>query len=259
MGERGEPGPRGESGPEGTPGADGPKGEAGEPGPQGAAGAAGPAGAQGEVGPRGEVGPAGERGAQGERGEAGAIGMQGPAGVQGERGQDGTQGADGRDALMLDPLPGIDPAKGYMRGTYAEHRGGIIRALRNTDPMDHDGELARHGWTVAMNGIDSFEEETADEGRTIIRRTTMTNGKVITQTHKTAALIYRGVWKEGPHEPGDVVTWDGCAWHCGAPTDEKPIMGHASWKLMVKEGRRGRDGKDAGAEHDATGKPVKFR
>lgn len=213
-----------------------PVGERGEPGPPG------PQGERGEPGAHGQAGDAGASGPRGEKGERGEPGVAGRDGKDGRDGRDGADGTPGRDALDLEILPGIDETKTYPRGTFAEHRGGVILAVRNTDPMEA-GELARAGWTVVMNGIAEETEETLDDGRTIARRTIYTDGRVFERKVMTALLIYRGVWREGQHERGDVTTWAGSAWHCQEATTEKPGTSSA-WKLMVKSGR---DGRDAGA------------
>jgi hypothetical protein len=59
-------------------------------------------------------------------------------------------------------------------------------------------------------------------------------------------MLYQGVYTESTtYEKGDVVTWAGSTWHCHEPTTMKPGDGSASWKLMVKRGRDGRDGQNA--------------
>lgn len=63
-----------------------------------------------------------------------------------------------------------------------------------------------------------------------------------------AGLRYCGIFKKGAsYTRGDVVTWNGSAWHCnedviglGVPGDGSP-----AWTLIVKHGRDGRDGKGA--------------
>ena len=172
------------------------------------------------------------------RGKDGAAGGEGKDGRDGREGKDG---APGRDALDLTTLPEIDPAKGYPRGTFAEHRGGTIRAIRNTDPIITSLELA--GWVVAMNGIHAEQEEVSDEGRSVTRKTTYTNGREYVREIKTAVMLYRGVWREGEFLRGDVATWGGSAWHCQNKTTDKPGGDSPGWKMMVKEGARGRDAK----------------
>lgn len=56
-------------------------------------------------------------------------------------------------------------------------------------------------------------------------------------------LRYCGVHVEGAsYDPGNLVTWQGSMWHCQEPTTDAPGQGPA-WKLAVKKGRDGRDGK----------------
>lgn len=248
-GDIGEPGATGPAGPKGDAGPPGVKGDAGPAGAQGERGAAGERGEKGEPGDRGADGPAGVQGkegpagARGEKGEAGAAGAPGTDGREGKDGRDGREGKDGapgRDALEIDILPGIEESKSYPRGTFAEHRGGVIRAIRNTDPITDS--LDKAGWVVSMNGIADFSEEILDEGRTIKRTTFFTGGRAVIQEFKTSMVLYRGVWREGEFQRGDVATWSGCSWHCEKTTSDKPGTSDA-WKMMVKSGRDGKDGK----------------
>ena len=56
-------------------------------------------------------------------------------------------------------------------------------------------------------------------------------------------MRYRGVYQEATaYDLGDVVTWQGGAWHCNAATTERPGESSSVWTLMVK---RGRDAKGA--------------
>lgn len=60
-------------------------------------------------------------------------------------------------------------------------------------------------------------------------------------------LEYRGVWeRETTYTHGNCVTKDGSVWICiVAPTTSEPGVDHVCWKLAVKRGKNGRDGKDA--------------
>lgn len=56
-------------------------------------------------------------------------------------------------------------------------------------------------------------------------------------------LKYQGAYAEGvPYVVGDVVTSGGNAWHCQKPTTLRPGDSVATWKMMVRKGRDGRDG-----------------
>lgn len=221
--------------------------EPGERGPQGLPGERGP---QGEPGPQGAAGTPGERGAPGPTGERGLDGIQGPQGPSGERGsdgrdgregKDGRDGASGKDALELDIAPTIDPSRSYPRGTWAQHGGGIVRAVRNTDPIT-GGDIVAAGWATMIRGISSVAVTQLDNRAAMVTVTYSDGGEV---GHQLAvpSIIYRGVWQERDYAPGDTVTWDGSLWHCMSATSERPGTGD-TWRLAAKRGRDGKDGRD---------------
>lgn len=150
-------------------------------------------------------------------------------------------GEPGRDALQLEILPAIDSAKGYARGTWAKHDGGIVRAYRNTDPIV--GELDRAGWEVVVDGVKSTAIERTDVRafRFVIERT---SGAKSALDCAFPVLIDRGRHsEEKEYETGDVVDWSGSMWIAQAPSKGvEPRAGADEWRLAV---RRGRDGKDA--------------
>lgn len=285
-GPKGEPGERGEAGPAGERGADGSPGEPGAPGDQGPPGPRGEQGAPGEPGPqglRGESGlpgAVGERGLPGERGAAGEPGtpgksayelavaegyagtrlewlqsLQGRAGEPGKDGvakdgrdgRDGKDGDPGRDAALIEPLAAIDPARSYPRGTWAKHNGGLWLSRATTDGMT--------GWDCIVSGV-SLEIEQGENPRQFTMRARSSDGSASLQTFSLPVLIYQEVWKDGAYERGDCVTWGGSVWHCQRDTTEKPAFGCADWKLMVKEGR---PGKDAAPAQSASREPVKLK
>lgn len=158
-------------------------------------------------------------------------------------------GEPGRDAVQVDYRDGIDEMKSYPRGTHALYRGGVIVALRATEPLV-EGDLSKAGWAVAMNGVDGEAEETVDDGRIIRRTTTYTNGRSITREIKTVSPRHLGLYKaDRPYDRGDIVTWGGESWHCNQDgVTEEPRYKHGGsspWSLVTKKGRDGKDGKDA--------------
>jgi hypothetical protein len=217
----------------------------------------GPAGEKGE---RGEtvVGP---QGLKGEKGEAGDPGQQGPQGPQ------GIQGKDGRDALQLDLLPSVDLSRSYPRGVYARYNGGIVHSYRDTIPGE---PLEKSGWEVAVAGLAEIRVELCDDMRTFKIGTMKTGEDMVFRPFTLPVMIYRGIHNsETDYVRGDVVTWGGSTWHCqldhpkGCPVRSLP--GESSdkereWRLMVKEGVKGKDGKDgergpqgpAGKDRDLT-------
>lgn len=228
----------------------------GEPGPQGERGEVGPAGKDAEPVnvsdivaavlsqiPQPQPGEKGEPGPQGEKGEQGIAGKgeRGEKGEPGEAGRNGIDGKDGRDALQIDILPAVDFSRSYPRGTFARFDGGLIRSFRDTIPGEH---LEKSGWEVIVAGIAFADASMSEDCRSVslmVRRTgdELCEARVFT----VPTLIYRGIYKAGEdYTIGDVVTWGGSAWHCQQPTKSAPIDNSESWKLMVKEGRRGKDG-----------------
>jgi hypothetical protein len=200
------------------------------------------------------------RGEDGERGASlmdGSINAEGqlvlrmsdgrviPAGIvrgaPGRDGKDGERGPAGRDAIEVRILSGIDESKSYPEGSCARHRGGVVRAERQTDPVT-DGDLLRAGWAVVLDGIAEESERVLDDGRMLERTTVYTSGRSFTRRIETAVAIYRGVWKEGSYRRGDLVTRDGSQWHCEKDTAATPGLS-PDWRLCVKRGRDGKDGK----------------
>lgn len=250
-GQKGDPGPRGDKG---DPGQDGRSGKDGVDGSPGEPGAKGEKGDQGE---RGEKGDAGERGADGSPGQKGDAGEPGG---RGERGEKGDPGHDGRDALQIDILPAIDPTKAYPRGTFAQWRGGLIRAFRETAPVGDEG-IEKSGWDVVLNGWLDFHILPTEDGRTFKMWVERTSGPTAAGTLRVPSVIYRGVWKhDQEYARGDMATWDGSVWHCEADSTKDQPGTSPAWKLAVKRGVNGRDGKDGSqGKEGPEGKPGRDR
>lgn len=242
-GERGESGERGEKGERGERGRDGASVTVGELRPSvteivEAAMAAVAIPKDGKDGAPGERGPAGEPGEKG---------IDARDGKDGRDGRDGKDGVPGRDALEVEILPAVDTSKVYPRGTFAQFGGGIIRAVRNTDPIEAGDLLgkdvaclmAEAGWAFIVRGVSLVSVQQSHE-RAFEIAITFSDGAVERKSFTLPVMIYRGIYQEGEFEPGDTVTWGGSLWHCGAPTTDKPGTS-AAWKLCVKHGRDGKD------------------
>lgn len=161
------------------------------------------------------------------------------------RPKDGVDGAAGRDAPELAVLARIDEARSYPAGTYAKHAGGEIRAERHTDPVK-DGDLLAAGWSVARDGVAAIVVSQGEDPRQLEVATLLTSGAKAIAAFRLPAMIYQGVWREGEFSLGDVVTWGGSAWHSQIDkNNEKPGSSSGGWKLMVKEGAKGRDAEPA--------------
>jgi vacuolar-type H+-ATPase subunit F/Vma7 len=155
----------------------------------------------------------------------------------GKDGKDGKDGERGLDALQIEILSKLDTEKRYPRGTYARYKGGIVRAMRDTDP----GEPMQSGWEIMVNGLDDVQIHQLQGGEFAIK-TILTSGQSNIVKAYIPAMEYKGVWKEshGEYAKGHTVTQNGSLWHANKPTTDKPGTSDA-WTLCVK---RGVDGKD---------------
>jgi integrin beta 3 len=198
----------GMDGQDGAPGRDGIDGKDGAPGRDGIDGKDGEPGADGREGAPGRDGIDGMDGAAGERGEPGTSGKDGPSGlpgVDGRDGQPGGPGAPGRDGLDgKDGSPGINGKDGFS--------------------------------------LEDFDIVTEDDGRTFVL--SFQRGDVVMRRElKTAAVLDRGVWKDGNYLRGDGVTWGGSFFIAQRDTDAKPETPDSGWRLAIKRGQNGKDGK----------------
>lgn len=159
------------------------------------------------------------------------------------RPQDGRSGDPGRDAAQIDILPSIDASKSVPRGTYAFHDGGLIRSRRQTTVGE---TLDLNEWDVIVRGVSGieFKQDTADERR-FTATVRLSDGETKETHFRIPVLSFRDVFKEGAvYERGDVVRWDHSSWHCSAEKTKGTPGISPDWKLLVKRGDRGRDGKD---------------
>lgn len=237
-------------------------------------------GEKGDTGPQGGVGEPGKTGSPGEPGPAGAS-IKGDPGLPGKDGasihpdtvavmvreavdkaiaampktKDGQDGAPGRDAAELKVLPGIDETRSYPAGTYAKYNGGEIRAERRTDPVK-DGDLVTAGWSIAREGVLAIVFTQGDDPRQIECAAIMTSGTKAVTAFTVPMVIDKGVWREGAHQAGDHVSWDGSGWIAQRMTSAKPGDTSGDWRLSTK---RGRDGRDAEGARAMAREPVRLK
>jgi hypothetical protein len=248
QGERGERGDKGDQGLIGKDGAPGARGERGEKGADGVNGKDGAPGARGEKGLDGKDGRDGADGKSVAPEVVKAIvseavaalpkAKDGAPGVDGKDGKDGLNGRngiDGRDALALNILPAIDEKRSYPQGTFARHEGGIWRAANDT--------LGLRGWECVVAGIKSLTIELEDE-RTLVVTTALTGAEHVAKRVHLLHPIDRGVYRpEQNYKRGDGVSFGGSFWIAQVDDSaDKPGTSEA-WRLAVKRGRDGKDGK----------------
>lgn len=149
-------------------------------------------------------------------------------------------GEPGRDALDLDIVDEIEPGRSYAFATFAKYDGGLVKALRHTDPIELGLEKA--GWQVVVDGVKSINVVPSEDLRTFTFSVAKTSGAADVREIRLPVVIHRGVFREGiDYRSGDATTWDGSLWIAQRDTQDKPGTSDA-WRLSVK---RGRDGKDA--------------
>lgn len=288
--------PQPKDGRDGIDGKDGLSGKDGRDGIDGMNGSPGRDGIDGKDGTPGRNGVDGKDGQDGINGidaKDGAPGRDGSNGKDGSPGRDGIDGKDadpihpdtlarmvsdavekrvsaipvakdgapGRDALQIDILPSIDPAKTYPRGTYARHCGAIIRSFRDTDAIPEGELINAHGWEVVIDGLFGIEMKQSENLRSFEVRFLQASGLETKSTFSLPVMIQRGIHISGnEYGHGDVVTLDGSQWHCEVERTKERPGASKDWILIVKHGRNGKDGKDAvGSINPAPQKPVKLQ
>lgn len=238
----GAPGERGEIGPVGPIGERGEKGDPGADAPPPAEGLiaaavakyleanpppAGRDGKDGAVGPQGPAGDRGEKGEPGRDGIDGKDGVDGPLGAKGDAGEKGLDGKDGRDGK-----DGIG-----MAGALIDRDGNLVITMT-------DGAAKSLGIVIGRDGVDGAPGRDGSPG---------INGKdgadgVI---KLDLADVHKGPWKAGVFERGNLVTMGGSTWLATASTESRPGTDE-TWRLIVKAGRDGKDGRDLGPAPPAT-------
>jgi hypothetical protein len=145
---------------------------------------------------------------------------------------------DGRDALDVEIIEEIDPQCSYPGGTFALHDGGMVLAVRDTDPLGDDLEAA--GWKVTQDGIKGIEREECEDERMTRVVVVSTSGKRFAVDCLTApGLKDRGVHRPGMrYRAGDAVTFDESYWVCRSDTQTSPPGD--DWRLILKGKLRGR-------------------
>jgi integrin beta 3 len=203
-------------------------------------------GIPGERGERGESGLAGKDGVSGVDGAHGEKGIDGRDGRDGKDGRDGAHGKDGvagRDALEINTLPAIDKTRSYAEGTYAFEAGGMLRAMRETDPLDDARSLFDAGWRIVLNGVASVYSELVGPRKVILHQR-MTDGTTSEAAFDFAVPLFKGVWRDGAYSAADMVQRDGSVWMALRDTTTTPRSGAEDWVLVTKKGADGKDGKN---------------
>jgi hypothetical protein len=195
-------------------------------------------------------------------GEPGPRGEKGEPGMHGEKGDPGKDGADGRDgvgiadiklsdgSLVVRLTDGTEKDLGRVVGPQGEKGEPGVNGKDGAAGVDgKDGAPGRDGrdGTKGDPGRDGKDgitrKELEEEAARMLSRIEVVGRTWKLGEHEVRMPIpeYRGVWRDGEYEAGDIVTWAGSLWHANGSTKDKPGDGDTAWTLIVK---RGRDGKD---------------
>jgi hypothetical protein len=172
-------------------------------------------------------------------------------------------GRDGRDGANIDDLeailapiraelkalaerPPTDMADGFIdrSGTLVLTRSdGTVRELGVV--VGRDGKDGRDGTDGLSFDAFMFDlEQTGD--RTWRAKWSDAAGKEQIREFRWPIILDRGVYRaETSYGKGDAVSFGGSIWIAQADTSEKPGNGSKDWRLAVKHGRDGRDGRSA--------------
>lgn len=209
-----------------------------------------PAPKDGVPGLDGQNGKDGATGSQGEKGEAGEQGLPGPQGVAGEQGERGVAGALGRDGNPGQDGKsfGIEDAEALLRHHWSawelefERRAAatLEKAVERM-PKPADGADGQDG--ADGLGFDDLQVE-HDGGRRVSIKFVRCD-RVKAFDFDMPVVIDRGIYKEGnAYMTGDGVTWGGSYWIAQSETKSKPDGADSGWRLAVKKGRDGKDGRN---------------
>jgi integrin beta 3 len=190
----------------------------------------------------------------GKDGAPGRDGVDGRNGADGQNGKDGPAGLDGKDGA-----PGLNGKDGVgVAGAIIDRAGGLVLTLS-------DGTTRDLGQVVGKDGIDGgagvpgasgrdgadgrdglgFEDiDLVEDERGITLR--FQRGQVVKE-FVLPVVVDRGVWREQEYCKGSGVTWAGSFWIAQRDTSGKPDTADGGWRLAVKRGRDGKDGKPGGA------------
>ena len=135
---------------------------------------------------------------------------------------------DGLDAVQINIHPMFEEGKSYPSGVYIRHKGGLVKTTAD-------------GYEVIFNGVASESEVALDDGRTIERTTTYTDGTTFVRRHKFATLMHRGTWTQRTYDRGDCVMRDNSSWCCMVDSTETMPGTSKDWQLIARKGDRGKD------------------
>lgn len=140
---------------------------------------------------------------------------------------------EGRLEAAAAPLATLEALRSEL--TAARERIASLEARPPVPgPPGRDGADGLDG----LNGYGFDDLEASYDGDRTIALTFTRGPSVKTFAFDLPIPRYQGIYQAAAaYTPGDVVTWNGSAWHCKQPTSSRPGENGAAWQLMVKAGR----------------------
>lgn len=164
-------------------------------------------------------------------------------GKDGRDGKDGAPGEKGADGAGIADL--LTDRDGALVATFTDGRMKSLGVIVGKDGRDgRDGEKGAPGQDGRDGlGFDDLAVE-YDGEKTITLK--MQRGDVVKEASIVLPInIDRGIFKEGQnYTAGDSVTWGGSYWIAQRDTGAKPDSADSGWRLAVKKGRDGKDGRN---------------
>ena len=171
-----------------------------------------------------------------------AAGRDGKDGAQGPSGRDGADGIGAASALV--------DRNGELVLTMTDGSSRHLGRVVGKDGMDgkagpagKDGQDGADGKDGADGvGFDDFDLIEDERGLTL----RFQRGQTVKE-FPLPLPTDRGVWVDREYRKGSGVTWAGSFWIAQRDTAAKPDTANSGWRLAVKRGRDGKDGKPGGS------------
>lgn len=146
--------------------------------------------------------------------------------------------ADGKSVTPEDVAPILENQVNKWALEFERRAQDTLQKAIEKLPVPKDGKDGIDGV-----GFDDLEVE-YDGVKTVIFK--MVRGDVTKQFDLTMPVVVDcGVFKDGHvYTPGDSVTWAGSYWIAQKATGAKPDSLESGWRLAVKKGRDGKDGRN---------------
>jgi hypothetical protein len=159
-------------------------------------------------------------------------------------GRDGANGKDGTDGKSFTLCEAEELLKHHWSGWELdfERRAAVTleKALERM-PKPANGANGKDG--VDGLGFDDLQVE-HDGGRRVSLKFAR-GDRVKEFSFDLPVVIDRGIYKDGSaYSAGDGVTWGGSYWIAQCETKSKPDGADSGWRLAVKKGRDGKDGRN---------------